>query len=153
MVGLRPTTEPNHIFYWDCDRVSRTHGGNCAYLRTDLATQQLLVHSNSVCESLVLKIKTLDLLLVSIYRPPDSSLEEFGEAIQMCQDALNDALEDDSRVKDILQFGDYNFSFISWPQKSIYQYGQEERENKASNKEQGELFINYMEENFMQTIF
>ena len=135
------------------DRVGRTHGGTCAYVRTDLATQLLLVHSNAVCESLVLKIKTLDLVLVSIYRPPDSSVEVFGEALKLCQEALNDAFEKDPKVNDILQFGDYNFSFIMWPSKTIYQDGQEDREKKSSNKEQGEILINYMEENFIENYF
>ena len=39
------------------DRVGRTHGGTCMYVRDNLATQVLLCHSNSVCESLVLKVK------------------------------------------------------------------------------------------------
>ena len=52
---------PGYTLYRS-NRVGRTHGGTCVYLRDDLATQLLLSHSNSVCESLVVKVKTLDLV-------------------------------------------------------------------------------------------
>ena len=74
------------------DRQGRTHGGTCVYVRDDLAAQLLLSHSNSVCESLVVKVKTLDLILVTIYRPPYSSLEKFRDAIDMCQDVIAEAM-------------------------------------------------------------
>ena len=109
---------PGYTLYRS-DRVGRTHGGTCIYTRDDLATQLLVSHSNGVCETLVLKVKTLDLILVSIYRPPDSSLKEFGEAIQVCKDTIEAAMVKDPKLTTILQFGDYNFPFISWPSKSI----------------------------------
>ena len=110
---------PGYTLYRS-DRVGRTHGGTCSYVRDDLATQLLLSCSNSVCESLVLKVKTLDLLLVTIYRPPDSSLAEFKDAINVCKETIDRAMENDPKLTTILQLGDYNFPFISWPDKSIY---------------------------------
>ena len=90
---------PGYTLYRS-DRVGRTHGGTCVFVRDDLAAQLLLSHSNSVCESLVVKVKTLDLILVSIYRPPDS------EAINVCQDVIAKAMEKDPKLKTILQFRD-----------------------------------------------
>ena len=132
------------------DRESRTHGGTCIYVRNDLATQVLACHSNSVCETLVLKVKTLDLILVSVYRPPDSSLKHFREAIDICKNSIDKAMEQDPKLTTILQLGDYNFPFISWPSKSIYKDNQANRQVKDSEKEQAELLISFMYENFIE---
>ena len=142
---------PDYTLY-RCDRVGRTHGGTCIYTRNDLATQELLSYSNSVCETLVLKVKTLETILVSIYRPPDTSLESFTEAISLTKTAIEDTIEKDPKTKTILQFGDYNFPCISWPSKKIYQKEQDGRQNKATEKEQAEHFIEFMEEHFLENL-
>ena len=82
---------PGYTLYRS-DRVGHTHGDTCSYMRDDLATQLLLSRtcSNSVCESLILKVKTLNLLLVTIYRPPDSSLTEFKDAINVAKKLLTE---------------------------------------------------------------
>ena len=67
------------------DRAGRSHGGTAAYVRNDLACQVLLCESNSVCETLIMKVKSLETILISMYRPPDSSLEEFSEALEKCE--------------------------------------------------------------------
>ena len=133
------------------DRLGRTHGGTCAYVRSDLASTPLLAHSNSVCETLVVKVQTLGALLVSVYRPPDSSMSEFIEAINLCQTTITDALVKDAKITDILQLGDYNFPFLNeyWTNRTQFEAAQKERQKKASAKEQGDLLINFMEENFM----
>ena len=59
---------------------------------------------------------------------------------------FSEAMEKDPKIRDILQRGDYNFPFILWENKSIYEPTQKDRQYKASVKEQGELLINYMEE-------
>ena len=135
----------NYTLY-RADREGRSHGGTCIYVRNDLAATMLLAHSNSVCETLVVKVKTLDMVVVSIYRPPDSSTEKFREAMTLCQDTITDTLESNPKIQDILQLGDYNFPFITWPSRKIYQ---QTRERKAEEKEQAELLMGYMEENFM----
>ena len=65
----------------------------------------------------------------------------------MCQDVIAEEMEKDPKLKTMLQFGDYNFPFISWPSKSIYQGNQQNRLAKSSEKE---LFINFMNENFLE---
>ena len=105
---------PGYTLYRS-DRVGHTQGDTCSYMRDDLATQLLLSCSNSVCESLILKVKTLNLFLGTIYRPPDSSLTEFEDAINVCKEGIDRAMEDGQKLTIILQLGNYNFPFISWP--------------------------------------
>ena len=52
---------------WSLYRADRgpgkSHGGVAIYLRNDLIGQLVTAHSNSQCETLVVKVKTLNLLL------------------------------------------------------------------------------------------
>ena len=89
-------------------------------MRNDLACQALLSESNSVCESLVLKVKSLETILVSMYRPPDSSLEEFSEALGNVKVTIDKAVENDPKMKNLLQVGDFNFPFVDWKNRSAY---------------------------------
>ena len=41
----------------------KSHGGVAIYLRDDLTGQLVVAASNSMCETLVIKVKTLNLLL------------------------------------------------------------------------------------------
>ena len=94
------------------DRAVRSHGGVMVYVRTDLSSQLVASHSNSYCETVVVKVKTLNTLLLCVYRPPDCSFKKFKEAIDVCQEASNKTMKKDTKVRNVLQFGDLNFQFI-----------------------------------------
>ena len=94
------------------DRAGRSHGGTAAYVRNDLACQVLLSESNSVCESLVLKVKSLETILISIYRPPDSRLEEFSEVLGNVKTTIDNAVENDPKMINLLEVGDFNFPLL-----------------------------------------
>ena len=100
-----------------------------------------------MCETLIIKVKTLNLLVINVYRPPNCTLEKFEETIEVCQKAINDVSEKDPKIRDILQFGDYNLKCISWPNKKIYV---KNVENKSEEKQQAELLVKYVEESFME---
>ena len=104
-------------------------------------------HSNSMCETLVVKVKTLNLILVCVYRPPNSTLEAFEEALNVCQDAINQVTDSDPKVKDVLMLGDFNLPFICWPKREIYQ---REIEKKSGEKQQAVKLVNFVERNFFE---
>ena len=70
---------PGYVIYRADRDESRTHGGCAVYVREDLTCTLEASHSNSVCETLAVKIKTLNTLVVVQYRPPDCQLEEYLE--------------------------------------------------------------------------
>ena len=76
-----------NMFRTDRDE-SCTHGGCAVYVRDDLTSNLETTHSNSVCETLAVKIKTLNTLVVAQYRPPDCQLDEFVEALTVCQQTI-----------------------------------------------------------------
>ena len=100
-----------------------------------------------MCETLVIKVKTLNLLLIVVYRPPNSSLECFDEAMKICQKSIDDVISKDAKVKDILMMGDFNLPCISWQNGKIYN---REVANKSKEKQQAEILLSFAEENFME---
>ena len=125
----------------------KSHGGVAIYLRNDLIGQLVAVHSNSQCETLVVKVKTLNLLLMCVYRPPDSTVDNFTESMKICQKAIDDVSEKDPKVKDILILGDFNLPCISWPSGKIYQ---KEVTQKSREKKQAENLVSFVETNFLE---
>ena len=101
------------------------------------------------CDTLIVKVKTLNTLVIVNYRPPDSSKEEFEDLLEVCQEAIENVTENDPKVKDIFQIGDYNLKCISWPSKKIYAK-EVTKEKKATEKVQAELLLNYAERNFLE---
>ena len=124
---------------WSLYRTDRgplkSHGGVAIYLRNDLIGQLVASHSNNQCESLVVKVKTLNMLLMCVYRPPDATVENFCETIEICQRAIDDVTEKDPKVRDVLILGDFNLPCISWPSGKIYQ---REIAQKSGEKRQAE---------------
>ena len=91
----------------------RTHGGCAVYVREDLTVVERETYSNNCCESQVLEIRELELLLINIYRPPNSPKQLFEETLTRCQEIIFDVIEkESSKAKTILALGDYNFPFI-----------------------------------------
>ena len=100
-----------------------------------------------MCETLIVKVKSLNLILICVYRPQKCAVANFREALEVCQKAINEVSETDPKVKDILQFGDFNLPCITWPSPRIYA---KHVENKSEKKQQAELLVKYVDENFLE---
>ena len=70
----------------------------------------------------------------------------FEETLKKCQEVIE---SDDEKAKTICAVGDFNFSFIQWPSKTIYSR-EEEPENKSSEKIQAKMMLNWAEQNFFE---
>ena len=58
-----------------------------------MTSQLVSTHSNRSCDTLIVKIKSLNLVVIVNYRPPDAKESEFKEQLDVCQDAINDIIE------------------------------------------------------------
>jgi exonuclease III len=96
------------------DRVGRSHGGVCIYVRNNMATSVILKDSNAFCDTLVLRIHKLDLLLINIYRPPKCPSNLFLQSLEAIKQIINNFEEHDKRAHDILLTSDCNFPDIKW---------------------------------------
>ena len=93
------------------DRNVRGSGGTCTYLRDHLSTATELCYSNTYTEALTLKVKELDLIIFSIYRPPDTQPDHFLEVIGKVNESVNFA-QAHGKYPRVLGFGDLNLPEI-----------------------------------------
>ena len=143
---------PGYTMYRSDRQGGRTHGGCGVYCRDDLTVRERGKYSNNFCESQVIELQELDLILVNIYRPPNSPMHLFQDTLNRVQEAINEASEKDKKVaKTLLVTGDYNFPFICWPSKQIYSR-EEEPQQMSSEKQQAKMLLNWAEENFMEQV-
>ena len=100
----------------------RDSGGVAIYLREDLVTttKEILKISTGVIEVLGLHVKSLNLVIIVIYRQPDDSVgghrstsREFKAALEDIRKVLNDL---DSPAPNIVFCGDFNLPNVKWPE-------------------------------------
>ena len=100
----------------------RDSGGVAVYLREDLVTTttEILKISTGVIEALGLHVKSLNLVIIVIYRQPDDSVgghrstsREFKAALEEIRKTLNGL---DSPTPDIVFCGDFNLPNVKWPE-------------------------------------
>ena len=112
------------------------------WVMNDLTSQEVFSNSNAFCETLIVKIKRLETLVIVNYRPFDCTYELFYEALNICQGAINKIMKYDTKIRNMLDFGDYNFPCISWTTRSVYEHEREER-NNSPEKKQDELYLKF----------
>lgn len=87
----------------------RSGGGVCIYVQDRFPCSVLHTESNSVCETLIIKVTPLNLVLCLIYRPPDCKQYEFLPCVAKIKQTLSENA--DSKI---LLMGDMNFPTINW---------------------------------------
>ena len=95
------------------DRQGRQRGGVCLFLKEDLTGEKLCSFSNGVCEILAVQVHQLNTIVIVVYRPPDTNLNEFHPILNKL-DILLENLS--APTPNILLMGDLNFpaSVITW---------------------------------------
>ena len=124
----------------------RSHGGCAVYCREDLTVKEKMKFSNNYCESQILEFKELNIVLINIYRPPNTPQQLFEETLNKCQESLE---EETNQKRSILALGDYNFPFIKWPSRRIYSRDNDPSE-MSSEKKQGKMLLDWTEMNFLE---
>lgn len=105
-----------HVSVFQADGLVRTHGGVAAYITHDLAANAEFTDAfaNGTTETLALKIRMLNFLLITVYRPLNSFL--FSELTEELNNIL--AMLQASDTEPLLT-GDSNLSHIHGPFLSI----------------------------------
>ena len=130
-----------------CDRLGRSHGGVITYIRSDIPATLLFSKSNSVCEALAVKIKVLDLIFATIYRPPASKSQEFEEILTEVQKAIELECQSDPKIVNIVLTGDYNLPWIQWDKCDVR--SEKDLNSNSSDKIQSNKLIDVMGELFL----
>ena len=89
-----------HMF--PVDRLDRTHGGPSAYRRGPWTLRSSSATPTHYLRALVLKVKYPDAILLWNYRSPNSTLEKLRESIELVKETIDEAMEDDVKLKNLL---------------------------------------------------
>ena len=94
------------------DRINRKCGGVCILIHENLRVEKSksVHYSNSVCEMLIIHIEQMNLHIICVYRPPDTTKDEFAPCIDKIWSYLCNLPSRDN----IMILGDFNFPFLSW---------------------------------------
>ena len=91
------------------DRILRQKGGVIMYIRDQLTVEYSLTFSNSFVEFVALFIPSLDLALVTVYRPPAVPAIKFSEALIKIDNWIEDLEKILGKTPNIIVSGDFNF--------------------------------------------
>ena len=96
-----------------CDREGRQGGGVALYVREDLTGDILFSFDNGVCELLVVMVHQLNTVVAVMYRPPDTRMSEFSEALAKLDSCLSSL---PAPTPTITLMGDLNFrkEAVAW---------------------------------------
>ena len=96
-----------------CDRANRQCGGVAILMKSSLSGELLGTFDNRVVEFVVVKACSLNTVFCCIYRPPDTSLQEFSQALTELKKILADI---PTPTPTLVLGGDLNFpkDVISW---------------------------------------
>ena len=99
--------------FFRSDRIGREGGGVALYLKDTLTGEVLGTFDNKVCQFLTVKIHQLDTVVTVFYRPPDTRMAEFTEALQKLDKILSD-LPTPTPIMAVM--GDFNFTrqTVTW---------------------------------------
>ena len=127
------------------DREGRSHGGVCIFLRNDILAEVLVKDSNSFCDTLVLEIRQLNLILVNVYRPPNCPETLFKQTLELISVHIRNLENYNKHSRDIIIHGDFNFPFLSFDGSNINITGKCDK----SDRNQAECLIQMADEFFL----
>ena len=99
------------------DRDTRSQGGVIIYYQDYLSATHVSRFSNQVCEVAMTLISQLNVIIIAIYRPPDTTLPVFQAALT----EINLYLKKHSNNSDcdVMLMGDTNFPNVDWKTESV----------------------------------
>ena len=126
------------------ERVTREGGGCCLYIHESLSSKLEIQSTNDMVEVLVVSVATLNLIIIVLYRPPDTTSQKFAEQLSKIDDFLKSS---PAPAPNIIFMGDFNFPHITWAEGDgiaiIREIGNATRESK----DQFQLLMNFCNDN------
>ena len=125
------------------DRTKRERGGVLLYVHDSLPTSNVQTFDDSICGGIACQIKSINSILVTVYRPPSAPESSFTKIMNFTQRYISENNSDDQ--SDIFLTGDFNFPEISWP--VCDSFTSRSKPCNAANQ-----LIHLMEENFLNQL-
>lgn len=102
----------NFEVYRSDRRAPRKCGGVAVFAHQSIKITESKIKrfSNSTCELLILEAEDLNLHIVTIYRPPDTTSDKFHPCLSEAEQYLKQI----SSTGNVMLLGDFNFPFLKW---------------------------------------
>ena len=133
------------------DRKNRSHGGVAIYVRKDLLVRSSIKDSNAYCDSVILHIPQLNLVLMNIYRPPNCPEAMFNETMEHVGNFLRNLEDEVQCAFTYLLVGDFNFPFLEAGDMKT-SLDENIRVNSSSKKLQSRTLLSLANEFFMEQL-
>ena len=139
-----------HIEQYNVVRADRTtdkkNGGVAVYYNNSLVSNEISTYSDDYCQAVILYVKTLNLVIAGVYRPPNSKDTEVA-SFRACIDKI------DSFIKkypnsEFQMYGDLNFKYVDWETMTLKAgHGQ-----KISEQICADILLNFMRKSLSQHV-
>ena len=130
------SSEELYINDWSLHRADRAHrigGGVAIYVKNDILLTDKFTFSNSYCEIVGFYLPKLNLINITIYRPPGCPTGKFKEIIEISDKWINEL--ENRNINPIINLnGDFNFPGMGkWSDEQITKIidNYEDRRNKG----------------------
>lgn len=123
------------------DRKNRSRGGTLLYIHNDLPTTNSKQFDDDVCQSIVCNIDSINTIVASVYRPPNTPDDSFSKVINFLQSHIN--TQSENKHKNILVLGDFNLPHLTWSDISQTQ------NVSSNNSECTKTLTAFMDKNFL----
>ena len=137
----------NNYNLYRSDRKNRSRGGVCCYIRNDIAVSPAQSYSDGTIEYIMLKISTLDTILINLYRPPSTNPQQWAQAIQNIDNEIK-TIQNSGKFNNILMVGDFNMPQIDWS----LNHGGIPTNSQSRNNVQSIKLFELMEDHFLDQI-
>ena len=124
------------------DRKHRDRGGCLLYVNDDLPIIDEELFDNGTCELAVCVTKPSNIIIVSLYRPPETPEKEFSEMLQFLQTYIDKVTVSNNKMQ-ILIMGDFNLPCISWTDITI------KKSFSRHTTDCAKALLTFMEHNFI----
>ena len=127
-----------HYTIFRADRIGRDRGGALMYVHDDIPTSIEASYDDQQCQAVFCTLPSSNTILASVYRPPDTTVEDTNKLLKFMNDYIRQATRD--HHMDIIITGDFNLKGICWKDLTI---------NKDESSKSAEALLSFMAENLL----
>ena len=122
------------------DILNRRRGGVVLYVHNTLPISDLSTYDDDTCEAIILSIKSINMKVAAVYRPPDTGIDSFENLLTFLHKNQNSG--DPDKYIYFLIMGDFNFPYINWE-------GNQRNLSEKHTSKSETLLLQFMENNLL----
>ena len=123
---------------------TRRKGGVAIYSHHSFSLEETQTFSNSYCELAMTYNKMNNIIVIAMYRPPETPVEKFKECLEKIKD-----YKDKHETAVILILGDLNLKYIDWERETIRTPETIKSNATPSERTSSEMLLDFVNEELL----